>query len=54
MEKLYNKVENDVCSWIEYKNRFARLEAEQEQKAFKVKINYEMSLNRVIVHRVYL
>lgn len=31
--------------WIEYKNEFARLEAEQEQRAFEAKIEYEMSLN---------
>lgn len=32
--------------WIEYKNEFARLEVEQEQRAFEAKIEYEMSLNR--------
>lgn len=32
--------------WIEYKNEFARLEAEQEQRAFETKMEYEMSLNR--------
>lgn len=33
--------------WIEYKNEFARLEAEQEQRAFEAKMEYEMSLNRL-------
>lgn len=32
--------------WIEYKNEYARLEAEQEQRAFEAKMEYEMSLNR--------
>lgn len=32
--------------WIEYKNEFAHLEAEQEQRAFEAKMKYEMSLNR--------
>ena len=31
---------------IEYKNEYARLEAEQEQRAFEAKMKYEMSLNR--------
>lgn len=33
-------------TWIEYKNEYARLEAEQEQRAFEAKMEYEMSLNR--------
>lgn len=33
--------------WIEYKNEFARLEAEQEQRAFEAKMEYEMSLKQV-------
>lgn len=33
-------------AWIEYKNEYARLEAEQEQRAFEAKMKYEMSLNR--------
>lgn len=36
----------DEKRWIEYKNEFARLEAEQEQRAFEAKMEYEMSLNR--------
>ena len=36
----------DERRWIEYKNEFARLEAEQEQRAFEAKMEYEMSLNR--------
>lgn len=36
----------DEKRWIEYKNEFARLEAEQEQRAFEAKMKYEMSLNR--------
>lgn len=38
--------EADERRWIEYKNEFARLEAEQEQRAFEAKMEYEMSLNR--------
>ena len=38
--------EADERRWIEYKNEFARLEAEQEQRAFEAKMDYEMSLNR--------
>lgn len=38
--------EEDNRRWIEYKNEFARLEAEQEQRAFEAKMEYEMSLNR--------
>lgn len=38
--------EADERRWIEYKNEFARLEAEQEQRAFESKMEYEMSLNR--------
>lgn len=38
--------EADERRWIEYKNEFARLEAEQEQRAFEAKMRYEMSLNR--------
>lgn len=33
--------------WIEYKNEYAQLEAEQEQRAFEAKMKYEMSLNKV-------
>lgn len=36
----------DERRWIEYKNEFARLEAEQEQRAFEAKMDYEMSLNK--------
>lgn len=32
--------------WIAYKNEFAKLEAEQEAKAFLSKMEYESSLNR--------
>ena len=38
--------EADERRWIDYKNEFARLEAEQEQRAFESKMEYEMSLNR--------
>lgn len=33
--------------WIEYKNEYAHLEAEQEQRAFEAKMKYVMSLNKV-------
>lgn len=36
----------DERRWIEYKNEFTRLEAEQEQRAFEAKMDYEMSLNK--------
>lgn len=38
--------EEDNRRWIEYKNEYARLEAEQEQRAFEAKMEREMSRNR--------
>lgn len=38
--------DNSEKRWVEYKNEFARLEAEQEAKAFMSKMNFEMSLNK--------
>lgn len=44
--KAEKKTEDDNLYWIKCKNEFARLEAEQEQRAFKAKMEYEMYLNR--------
>jgi len=38
--------EADERRWIEYKNEYARREAEQEAEAFRAKMEYEMALNR--------
>lgn len=38
--------ETDERRWIEYKNEFARREAEQEAEAFRAKMEYENFLNR--------
>lgn len=37
--------EADERRWIEYKNEFARREAEQEAEAFRAKMEYENFLN---------
>ena len=44
-EKKATWTNADERRWIDYKNEFARLEAEQEAEAFRSKMEYEMSLN---------